>query len=1071
MADAFDPYHKWLGISPKDQPPNHYRLLAIELFESDADVIEGAADQRMAHVRTFQTGRNSALSQRMLNELSAAKLCLLDPQKKAEYDRALKAKSQGPAPAIGGQAGQAPRPLPVPTAPPLIDAPAAPISVARSRTAPRKPAWQQPAILAGVGAAVWLMGAAAYFLAAGSKPVVQPNRSETAARPAKPVVPSPRKQPEPLANGTVSPAKTRLSPEPPQPSPVHAAADSETLAAKPAFSAARMGKAIDVLKQIDPKRDAVAGDWKLTDGVLVTPEDPFSRLMLPAPPSPEYQLTVVVERQKGDWGLGVGLVVDGRQVVACVDCFDGRNSGLELVDGKACNDNESTVKGRMLTDGRPSTLAYTVRRNGVKVSIDGRTLIDWRGDPKRLSMIEEWKVPDASRLSLNTFKTVCRTSKIELTPLSDTPSSQPAPPAGLLKLFEDEPQFIAALTAGDGAIELVRDEVYSGRAAIKVSGRQRYIEHLPGVEVKIRKEPKAPDEYRYLQFAWKKRGGEQIFLQLFYPSNWLRHSAGPYQGESLGPSIRVANELPSAWTLVTRDLASDFGEFTTSGIALSPLDGECGRFDHIYLARTLEDFDFIRKTQPESPQANSRRSDRARNLGDLVSEPRGRAPVPDEAAEKKARQGIQHTFGPELAGAKTPAEKRKLGQRLIEQAAKTADDATARYVLLRQASELGGAAGNADLAWQALDDLASEFAVDLLWLKQEALAAAGKAAKSPEQFQTLAERDCELLAASLAVGDAAATKKIALQAQGFAKRTKDPEIVKEIGSRTRDAGKLAAEFAEAAAARKTLDAAPDAAKANLIAGQWTVRTQGDWRRGLPMLAHGDDSAWKKAAANERALADGAPTPQASAATGDAWWSLAEKERWPARHYLRLHAAEWYRRALPSLEGAAREQPQMRLVELLASDDGLPVWEIFDARGAQAFDGFVRLPPGVGLRTPVSYSGPIEILLVARTDGFNIRLWSYDRESVIWNWEVNPNELRVAEPTGAPFGAPVARLEPNRWYSLLYRATRQGTTIFVDGAAIYRGSKVNDRFPGSVVGVNGGAGSTVDVKKFVVKPLE
>jgi hypothetical protein len=39
MADVFDPYHKWLGILPKDQPPHHYRLLAIEPFESDPDVI------------------------------------------------------------------------------------------------------------------------------------------------------------------------------------------------------------------------------------------------------------------------------------------------------------------------------------------------------------------------------------------------------------------------------------------------------------------------------------------------------------------------------------------------------------------------------------------------------------------------------------------------------------------------------------------------------------------------------------------------------------------------------------------------------------------------------------------------------------------------------------------------------------------------------------------------------------------------------------------------------------------------------------------------------------------------
>ena len=40
---TIDPYHKWLGISPKDQPPDHYRLLGIDRFESDPEVISSAA--------------------------------------------------------------------------------------------------------------------------------------------------------------------------------------------------------------------------------------------------------------------------------------------------------------------------------------------------------------------------------------------------------------------------------------------------------------------------------------------------------------------------------------------------------------------------------------------------------------------------------------------------------------------------------------------------------------------------------------------------------------------------------------------------------------------------------------------------------------------------------------------------------------------------------------------------------------------------------------------------------------------------------------------------------------------
>jgi hypothetical protein len=114
MPGSFDPYHKWLGISPKDQPPNHYRLLAIDLFEADPDVISSAADQRMSHVRAFQTGKHSAVSQRILNEIAAARVCLLDPEKKAVYDRQLREQTR----LAGGETRLAGRP-PEPTAEPI----------------------------------------------------------------------------------------------------------------------------------------------------------------------------------------------------------------------------------------------------------------------------------------------------------------------------------------------------------------------------------------------------------------------------------------------------------------------------------------------------------------------------------------------------------------------------------------------------------------------------------------------------------------------------------------------------------------------------------------------------------------------------------------------------------------------------------------------------------------------------------------------------------------------------------------------------------------------------------------
>lgn len=90
MSQEFDPYHRWLGISRKHQPPNHYRLLGLETFESNPEVIRDAAERQMAHVRSYQLGPHRDLSQRILNELAAAKACLLDAETKTTYDAGLR---------------------------------------------------------------------------------------------------------------------------------------------------------------------------------------------------------------------------------------------------------------------------------------------------------------------------------------------------------------------------------------------------------------------------------------------------------------------------------------------------------------------------------------------------------------------------------------------------------------------------------------------------------------------------------------------------------------------------------------------------------------------------------------------------------------------------------------------------------------------------------------------------------------------------------------------------------------------------------------------------------------------
>src|SRR4029079_17795349 len=98
MSEQFDPYHVWLGIPPEEQPPNHYRLLGLRPFETNADVISNALDQRRVFLRSVQGGKRAAQSQQLLNEVSAAGVALLDAAKKGRYDEELR-KRLSPRPA------------------------------------------------------------------------------------------------------------------------------------------------------------------------------------------------------------------------------------------------------------------------------------------------------------------------------------------------------------------------------------------------------------------------------------------------------------------------------------------------------------------------------------------------------------------------------------------------------------------------------------------------------------------------------------------------------------------------------------------------------------------------------------------------------------------------------------------------------------------------------------------------------------------------------------------------------------------------------------------------------------
>ena len=162
----------------------------------------------------------------------------------------------------------------------------------------------------------------------------------------------------------------------------------------------------------------------------------------------------------------------------------------------------------------------------------------------------------------------------------------------LFEVFEDAVRPPVGLT---GKATLALDDPFYGTACLKtLPGEQATLGHL---ELPIREAP-AMGEYRYICFAWRKKGGGRCAGFAFsrgadHAAKQARYTAGP-GGETPADvrAIGISDEPPEAWALVTRDLYEDFGERARSLSLVCP-DGDAAYLDHVYLARQRSDFDGI----------------------------------------------------------------------------------------------------------------------------------------------------------------------------------------------------------------------------------------------------------------------------------------------------------------------------------------------------------------------------------------------------------------------------------------------------------------------------------------------
>ena len=186
----------------------------------------------------------------------------------------------------------------------------------------------------------------------------------------------------------------------------------------------------------------------------------------------------------------------------------------------------------------------------------------------------------------------------EIATLTEWVKAGAAWPEPVFVLFEDEPQFLASLTNGNGKGRLVTEGVYSGKAALGITPLQRDGINIPQWNFAIREKP-AVGEFRFMRLAWRKKGEGSVMLELAANGHWPgakeakgRYVAGP--NTTGWAAIPVSDSAPSAWTVATFDLWKDIGEFTLTGCAPTCDRGEEAFFDAMILGPTIESLDAYR---------------------------------------------------------------------------------------------------------------------------------------------------------------------------------------------------------------------------------------------------------------------------------------------------------------------------------------------------------------------------------------------------------------------------------------------------------------------------------------------
>jgi WD40 repeat protein len=304
---------------------------------------------------------------------------------------------------------------------------------------------------------------------------------------------------------------------------------------------------------------------------------------------------------------------------------------------------------------------------------------------------------------------------------------------------------------------------------------------------------------------------------------------------------------------------------------------------------------------------------------------------PEPATQATVLRRIKELFKEEYAQRK-PEGKKALAAKLLEQGADPQNPYEARFVLLREARDLASESADAEIAWQAIDEMARSFKIAVPEMKLAALAAAVPQARTPDEGRTLALMALALMERAVTLDEyEPATSAIALGVTA-ARKSQEPALVTRVQSRGEEIREIKREYLRI---KPALDAlalgsgeGPAGAETAQAAGRFLAFYKNEWPRGLKLLARGNDERLAGLAAAD--LSEPGEGP-AQIQLGDGWWELGESLRGLAREQVLTRAGRWYELALPSAGGLDKVRLEKRLAQIAPPPEKPPERKLPDRK--------------------------------------------------------------------------------------------------------------------------------------------